>query len=213
MDKSPERVKAEVAFHRFAILTQLLESAPEIIDSLPLEEVSAELIEMGVDPQPPVDIAELRAALAIGDIDKDVDDLRREIRTLFEMAREEIFEDGMESEFSKSLSTIVETHNNKAIAALGEIIETHNVNEGVVAEALRWLGRLEHPSSYDARLRLLESNLRSQSARVRDACALGLASMDDAHAIPFLRQAILEEPYTELRDDMEQVLNQLESTR
>jgi hypothetical protein len=211
MDKNQERIEAEAAFHRLAILTQLLESDPEIIGSLTFEQVGAELLEMGIDPQSQLNITELRAAS--GGAIWDTHGLGNAILSLFETARDEIFEDGMESEFSKRLDALVQEHEGEAISALAYVIENQTVNEEVVAEALRWMGRLEHPSSYEARLKLLEHSLRSGSARVRDAGTLGLASMDDPHAIPFLRQAIRKETYPELREDMQQVLSQLENTR
>jgi hypothetical protein len=59
---------------------------------------------------------------------------------------------------------------------------------------------------------LLERSLGSRSSRIRDGAVLGLAFLDDAAAIPYLRQVIDREPVKELRADMEQVLAQLESS-
>lgn len=81
----------------------------------------------------------------------------------------------------------------------------------VGGEALRWLGRIDHAESYEYRRWLLERSLSLSSTRVRDGAILGLASMDDKHAIPYLKRAIEEEQCSELKADMESVLEQLES--
>jgi HEAT repeat protein len=139
-------------------------------------------------------------------------DLNQRVFALFGAAKEQNFEDGMESEFSKGLLELVKECGADTIEALAPLIIEEKVNPEVASEALRWLGQIEHPVSYRARLWLLERGLRCSSARVRDGAALGLAFLDDPHAIPYLQQAIQQEHVSELRADMEQVLAQLEST-
>jgi hypothetical protein len=138
-------------------------------------------------------------------------EIDQKIETLFGAAREQVFEDGMESDFSKELISLVKKYGNAAITILTRLIVTEQVNAEVASEALRWLGHMEHPKTYDNRLWLLEQSLFCSSARVRDGAALGLASLDDSHAIPYLKRAIQQENCTELREDIEQVLIQLES--
>ena len=138
-------------------------------------------------------------------------EIDQKIETLFGAAREQVFEDGMESDFSKELISLVKKYGNAAITVLTRLIITEQVNAEVASEALRWLGNIEHPASYRSRLWLLERSLFCSSARVRDGAALGLASLDDPHAIPHLRRAIQRENCNELRKDIEQVLIQLEN--
>jgi len=139
-------------------------------------------------------------------------DLNQKMLALFEAAKEQNFEDGMESEFSKELIDLVKESGVGAIAALAHLIIEEKVNPEVASEALRWLGRINHPASYPRRLWLLERSLRCSSARVRDGATLGLAFLDDPHARTYLRQVIQQEKIPELRADMERVLAQLEST-
>lgn len=135
------------------------------------------------------------------------------IRTLFKTAKEESFEDGMESQFSKALMDLVKKYGNAAVGVISQLIIDEMVHDEVASEALRWLGRINHPLSYRARLQLLERSLSCSSARVRDGAALGLASLDDPHAMTYLKQAIERERHAALKDDMKQVLTQLEGTR
>jgi HEAT repeat protein len=134
-----------------------------------------------------------------------------QISVLVELAKDEIFEDGLESEFTKGLYILLKTQGDRALAALISVVEDENVNEEIAAEILLWLGRQDHESSHQARLNLLERCLQSDSARVRDAASVALASMDDPNALPALKLAIGREKYSDLRDDMRQVLAQLES--
>jgi hypothetical protein len=142
---------------------------------------------------------------------------------LFAAAKDEYFEDGMESEFSRGLIRLIGEYGEKAVIELAFLILHDQVNAEIAAEALRWLGHMEGPGgpaptqsrqdmrSYQRRLWLLERSLFTTSARLRDGAALGLASLDDPHAIRHLRKAIAQEPYPELRSDMVQVLAQLET--
>jgi hypothetical protein len=134
----------------------------------------------------------------------------QEITNMFDAAKEQDLEDGMESEFSTSLLSLVRKYGNAAMEVVAGLIIYERVNAEVASEALRWLGHMADPTSYHFRRWLLERSLRCSSAMVRDGAALGLASMDDPHAIPYLKQAILREDYTELSEDMRQVLAQLE---
>ena len=142
-----------------------------------------------------------------------LDSLYSKLEAIFWAAKGEYFEDGMESEFTRQLNYIVKKYGSAAIEAITCLLVYEKVNPEVAGEALRWLGRIEHPESYEYRRWLLERSLNLNSTRVRDGAILGLSSMDDQHAIPYLKQAIEREQCAELKVDMEQVLEQLESLR
>jgi hypothetical protein len=138
-------------------------------------------------------------------------DLETEARfkAAFQRAREERFEDGMESEFSNELESLVETYGSTARNVLARLLEDEGVSARVWGEAMRSLGRSDDRPSREARLWVLEKGLTSSSAFVRDGAALGLASMDDPSAIPYLQRAISSEKLEGLRADMQEVLLQL----
>lgn len=140
-------------------------------------------------------------------------ELSRKIAALFEAAKDQYFEDGMESEFSKELTALVEAYGNMAVHELAYLILFEKVNAEVASEALRWLGNMSRSVSSSFRLWLLERSLLCSSAMVRDGAILGLASFDDPRAIPYIKRAIEREQCEELRKNMEQVLVQLERRR
>ncbi|MCI0490486.1 MAG: response regulator [Blastocatellia bacterium] len=166
--------------------------------------------------------AEIIGALVIGkatvklksnSTDETVVGVEQKIKALFQMAKEENFEEGIESEFSNGLVSIINKYGAQVINILSHLILSKGVNEEIASEALRWLGRLDHSESYYERLWLLEEALINPSARIRDAASVGLATLGDPHATPYLEQAIQKETCAELREDMQQILESLESAR
>ncbi len=137
----------------------------------------------------------------------------QELRRLFAAACDEIFEDGMESVFSRGLVSLIKRYGNTAVETVTNFIIGKVVNPEVASEALRWLGHIDDPFTYRNRLHLLERSLWHSSARVRDGAILGLASLDDPSAIPYLEKAVEREQIQELRRYMIQVLDQLKNTQ
>lgn len=141
---------------------------------------------------------------------KRIKSLFEHLDSTFERGRDMRFEDGMESEFSRELVRLVELHGIVALAIIGRLIADQRSGGEVAGEALRWLGRMEQSQFHWARMRLFEESLCSPSPAVRDGAILALASLNDPHAIPYIRGAVQQETIRELREDMEQVLAQLQ---
>lgn len=137
--------------------------------------------------------------------------INSQIESIFWEAKRENFEDGMESKFSQNLLSFIRKYSQDAVESITSLIVYGKVNSEVAGEALRWIGRIEHPDSYGFRRWLLERSIILPSARVRDGALLGIASMDDKHAIKYLKDAIDKEKYNDLKADMIQVLEQLEN--
>lgn len=134
--------------------------------------------------------------------------------SMFINAKEEVFEDGMESEFSRNLSEFVVSFGQPAMEAIIDLFLSNSLNTEVASESLRILGRLRHKITYRERLWLLERCLLySPFARVRDGALLGLSFINDKLAIPPLKSAIEKEAIPELRHDMKRVLAQLEGAK
>lgn len=139
------------------------------------------------------------------------DEIYLQLEAIFRAAKGEFFEDGMESAFSQQLISFIKRHASDAMEVITSLILYGRVGLEVAGEALRWIGRIEHPETYEYRRWLLEASLKLSSSYVKDGAILGLAAMDDKHAVPYLKAAIVREQCSELKADMEQVLKQLES--
>lgn len=138
--------------------------------------------------------------------------LTEELLQIFFAAREEVFEDGMDSIFSLRLVSFIKRYSRLAIDILSDLLILEQVNAEVAGEALRHVGYIEHPPTTLVRRRLLERCLFGSSARIRDGAILGIAAMDDPKSIPYVEQAVERERIAELQEDMRDVLGQLRDT-
>jgi len=141
------------------------------------------------------------------------DSILLDFRSLFAAGKEEVFRDGVETAFSRGLIARIEKFGNIAIIILTDLIVGEQVHPEVAGEALRWIGRIDNPPTYNDRRQLLEYSLSSPSPTIRDGALLGLASLDDPVSIPVLEKAVEQERIKELRQDMQQALKQLTETR
>ena len=127
---------------------------------------------------------------------------------LFESAREELFEDGMESDFSQKLMRLILCSPHDALSELALLLESTEVSSEASAEALRWIGRLRDPESQPHRLWLLERSLGNPNPAIRDAAIVGLAALDDRRSKKYVAAALATESVPELREDLKQLLEQ-----
>jgi hypothetical protein len=131
----------------------------------------------------------------------------------FAAAAEDTFEDGIETDFSRSLRSLIKTHGIAAVAGVEDLILSPETNIEVAVEATRLLGAVDDPASRPYRRTFLERLLDSASARIRHAAASALAAMDDPATLPALISAIERERNRRLRQYLELVVDQLEHTR
>ena len=94
----------EVAIQHLEILALFLDSDPEIIGSLPSEDIGEELCELGITPDLPANI--INVIDVKGNDPRNISDIGQKIRTLSHAAKEEVFEDGMENTFIKGLTSL-----------------------------------------------------------------------------------------------------------
>jgi hypothetical protein len=141
-------------------------------------------------------------------------DISSEINSIFDEAEPEEFEDGMQNPFAERLLNKVREYGDYAIVEICHIILNEKSNPECAAEALKWLGNMDHNTTYKYRQWLLTSALnKCNSPIVRDGANLGLAFMDDPATIPYLEKAINSEASPLLRKLMKQTFDQLENTR
>lgn len=135
------------------------------------------------------------------------------LRELFHRANYEVFEDGMDSDFSNNLNRTIRDFGVAAISALERMISADHVNPEVAAEALIWVGRMDDEATQHTRLTMLERALESSNVCIRDAASIGIGAMDDPAAISSLRRAIDREQCGLLRQNLKDTLEQLKDGR
>ena len=127
------------------------------------------------------------------------------------LVHDEIFEDGVENELCAAIPRLIGRFGPAAVEATARLYLEEAMAVDVLAEVLRWLGRVEHEPSRDARFWFLIYCLRDDSPAVRSAAALGLASLEDTRAVPYLRRQAHTEPIDLLGRRLEKVANELAS--
>ena len=130
-------------------------------------------------------------------------------RQLFHEAKREVFFDGMDNAFRHQLHLLIRYYGDIAIHAIREAIDLFRDDEEVVDEALRQLGLLEDDRTHHSRMQVLIQELESDNPRIRDAASIGIAALDDPSAVESIRRAIEKEPFEDLRQNFEELLEQL----
>lgn len=134
------------------------------------------------------------------------------LQQLFAEAQDELFEDGIESEFSRKLSELTRVYAGNVIDALGDLVLAKKANSEVSAQALRWLGSAS-AFLFKEKIRLLLERvlLQSESAQIRDGALLGLAFINSKRSITSIERAIKKEHVADLRQDMIDYLRYLKN--
>ena len=131
------------------------------------------------------------------------------IGDIFAKPYREQFEPGRESSLSVDLMREIDRRGTDAVLESQNVILNPVTNPEYAAEALRWLGKSDHEPSRRMRRLVLESALSHINPDVRDAAILGLASMEDAEAIPALDAAMKREPFSSMKESFKQALDDL----
>ena len=131
------------------------------------------------------------------------------LEAVFRLAAGENFEDGVETEFSRRLEDFVKYHGKIGILLLRSAMSEERFREQYIAEALLWIGDMEHENTKDARRLLLENALDSESVFIRDAAVSGLSYLGDLKSIPRLSKAQEGESSQAVRINIEAVLRYL----
>lgn len=140
--------------------------------------------------------------------------VQEQITMLFRGATQEVFEDGMMTDFIAGVLKAISRYGVCAITAVNEILESDGIEAESKGEVLRWLGDIEQKTTYDYRRWLLEHTLTNATdLAILDGANIGLSHMDDPHSIGFFKEAIENAGIPAIRTILEQTLAQLEETR
>lgn len=135
------------------------------------------------------------------------------IEQTFALANWTEFEDGIENEFTRRLANLVKAGGSLLVEQLGIEIRNRNISPSVVAQTVLCVSRINDQSTLPVRSQFVRRALRSSSDEVRDAAAIGIATMKDTLAQDDLAAAIDQENNPELKVDMESVMSYLLSTK
>jgi len=137
--------------------------------------------------------------------------VEKELERLFAECQDEIFEDGMDSDFSRRLARLILTRRDAALLELNVLVRSARTPPNLVAEALRTLGGISDKNTHAFRRWILADLLAARSVTVRDGAIVGLANLDDPSVKKMVESRLPHEPSEQLRQDLKQLLDQLET--
>ena len=139
------------------------------------------------------------------------EDLHERISFVCEQARDEHFEDGMDSLFTKHLLSLIEQYGDETIEVIGNLIHSGVLDGEIAYEALILIGQLSEIETARIRRWVLISNLFSNSHWIRDGAIVGLSYLGDTKTIPHIQRALHQETVPYLKKFMIQVLEELKA--
>lgn len=137
-------------------------------------------------------------------------DLSFEIEKMFRSALYEMFDEGMESDFSRRLVEVIARFGESAVLEIAAFLNGALTPAHVSAEALRWLGLILDSKTHAIRRWVLCDSLTARSVLVRDGAIVGLTYLNDPSTRRFVELARATETSQELQADMAQLVDQLD---
>jgi hypothetical protein len=120
-------------------------------------------------------------------------------------------EDGMTRQLGAQIATCIGDFGAAALEDLARVALRDQAPPEALSHAMRWVGRLSDPRTFQERLLMLTRSLEAPSDIVKDGATLGLVALGSAAAIPALDAAIAREKNTSLREDLLQAAAYLRS--
>lgn len=140
-------------------------------------------------------------------------DLRMETAVIdfLDAYRGQQFDADVAYDFMTDLDTFIHANGASVIRIITDLASRRVLDEDLVSEALRALGRMENQATKEQRYQVLMRFIRHDSAIVRDAAVSGLSFLDDARALPHLRMLLQTEIVPVLNNNIRVAIESLES--
>lgn len=134
-------------------------------------------------------------------------EVEQELAPLFVAATDSHVEDS--STLEDLLRSFLVNFGDTGVAVLRSVIEKFTINKRALAAVVRLMGGITDDRTHLARVELLTFVLELSSDLLRDAAAFALGDLEGEDAIPALSAAAAEEKNTELKRDIERLIEYL----
>lgn len=134
-----------------------------------------------------------------------------ELKVVLNLAKEVHIEDGIDNEFYLGFRELLTKYGNVGLTLISDQTFGLHMPEHTLSTLLGYVGKLDDNVSTAMRRQLLEGYLTHESAVVRDGALVGLSYVESPDALPSLRAAYEREPYGELKQDILNVIEELET--
>lgn len=135
--------------------------------------------------------------------------LDKRVEALLVSASDEVFEAGTESRLARRLDEMFNKFQSGLLQSLYKILMA-NESSDALAEALQWASRQSGEKYREQIVGLFSIGLYHKSPFVRDSASTAIVHYDSSIAKPYLLDAVRKEANSELKADMEELIESLE---
>ena len=137
--------------------------------------------------------------------------LEQSVLNIFNGYQYEEFDMDVAFDFSSALDRLIQVNGRPAVFIINSLIKKHALNNIMISETLRALGRIEDENTKNERYELLIGSIKSSSAIIRDAAVSGLSFLDDKRALPQLHILFETETVPTLKNNIRVAIKGLEA--
>lgn len=136
--------------------------------------------------------------------------LEQSVLNIFDAYQHEEFDTDIAYDFTNSLDILIRANGKPVIRIISNLIKKLHLNEDIISETLKALGRIEDEHTKEERYELLIDLIKDESAIIRDGAVSGLSFLDDRRALPQLRILFETEAVPILKNNIKVAIKGLE---
>ncbi len=130
---------------------------------------------------------------------------------IFDSYQYEEFDSDIAYDFTKALDGLIQVNGKPTIRIINNLIRKHDINDDMISETLKGLGRIEDDNTKDERYEFIIRFIINESSVIRDGAVRGLSYLDDKRALPQLRMLFEFEPTPILKSNIKVAIKGLET--
>jgi len=130
---------------------------------------------------------------------------------IFDAYQHEEFDTDIAYEFTNALDRLIQANGKSAVRIINNLIRKQILDDDIISETLKALGRIEDQNTKYERYELLIGSIKNESAIIRDGAVSGLSFLDDKRALPQLRMLFETETVPILKNNIKVAIKGLET--
>jgi len=136
--------------------------------------------------------------------------IEQSVLNIFNTYEHQEFDTDTAYDFTNDLERLIRANGKPVIRIINYLINKHILDNALVSETLKALGRIEDENTKYERYELLIGSIKNESAIIRDGAVSGLSFLDDKRALPQLRMLFETETVPILKNNIEIAIKSLE---
>lgn len=129
---------------------------------------------------------------------------------IFDAYQHEEFDTDIAHDFTNALDRLIRAKGKPAVRIINKLIKKHVLDNDIIFETLKALGRIEDENTKYERYELLMGLIKNEAPIIRDGAISGLSFLDDNRALPQLRMLFESETIPILKNNIKVAIKGLE---